>query len=78
MSKEQAQKEVQRLLKEAHSLVHQAEALMDEHRFAASFLNKSYCPRDLSSDELEGDQFVVPQWADVGDGGIWMSSSDMC
>jgi hypothetical protein len=82
MTKEEAQKEVQRLLGEANQLVSKAEALMDEHRFSAGFLGKDYCPRDLTEEELDYDRdndFPINRdWMGVGDGGEWMGSSDVC
>lgn len=82
MTQEEAQKEVQRLLEEAHGIVRQAELLMDTHRFSASFLDKEYCPRDLTEEELDCDNDVdFPinrDWMSVGDGGEWMGSSDRC
>jgi len=82
MTKEEAQKEVQRLLEEAGGLVREAERLMDTHRFTASFLDKDYCPRDLSEEELDDEidpGFPINRdWMSVGDGGEWMGSSDRC
>ncbi len=81
MNKEKAQKEAQRLLEEAYVLVRQAEELADTHRFTMSFLDKDYCPRDLSEEELEDDDCDFPinrDWMSVGDGGEWMGSSDRC
>lgn len=82
MTKEEAQKEVQRLLSQAGALVKEAEKLMDEHRFSAGFLEKEYCPRDLTREELDYDRdsdFPINRdWMSVGDGGCWMGSSDMC
>jgi len=79
MTTEEAQKEAQRLLEEAHGLVSQAERLMDTHRFSMSFLDKDYCPRDLSEEEIDDSDFPINRdWMSVGDGGEWMSSSDRC
>lgn len=82
MTKEEAQLEVQRLLTEAGALVDSAEKLMDEHRFSASFLDKDYCPNNMTEEELDDDTDVDwpinRDWMEVGDGGMWMSSSDIC
>lgn len=82
MTKEEAQREVQRLLGEACDVVRQAERLMDTHRFSASFLEKEYCPRDLTEEELDCDSDldwpINRDWMSVGDGGEWMGSSDRC
>ena len=79
MNKQDAQREVQRLFAEARLVLDKAEALMNEHRFGASFLGKTFCPADLSSAEVSGDgDFRAPTWAEPGSGGFWMSSSDMC
>ena len=84
MTKEQAEKEVQRLLSEARALIGGAERLMDAHRFTVSFEGRDYCPRDLTIEEIEflkeGElDFPYNQdWMEVGDGGVWMGSSDIC
>ncbi len=79
MTKEEAEKEVQRLLADAAELVFRAEKLMDEHRFSAEFLSKDYCPSALTEEEIEqGDLPYAYGWMSAGDGGMWLSSSDKC
>lgn len=79
MTKEEAKKEVARLLSDSYEFIRKAEELMDIHRFSTSFLDKDYCPRDLSRDEIQGREFPInPDYMSVGDGGQWMSSSDQC
>lgn len=79
MTKEQAEKEAQRLLEEAHSLIGQAERLMDEHRFSMSFLDRDYCPRELTEEEIEQGKLPYAYgWMSAGDGGAWLGSSDKC
>lgn len=78
MTREEAEKETQRLLEEAYSLVSQAETLMDTHRFSMSFLDKDYCPHDLTEEEIEQGDLPYDGWMSVGDGGVWLSSSDKC
>ncbi len=79
MIREEAEREVQRLLSEAQLLMDRAENLMNVHRFSASFLGKSYCPNALTEDELEDGEFPINHdWMGVGDGGEWMGSSDQC
>lgn len=79
MTREEAEREAQRLLEEANSLVTQAEALMDTHRFSMSFLDKDYCPKELTDDEIEeGELPYAYGWMSPGDGGVWLGSSDRC
>jgi hypothetical protein len=79
MTREEAQKEAQRLLEEANGLVTQAERLMDTHRFSMSFLYRDYCPKELSEEEIEDGQLPYAYgWMSAGDGGVWLSSSDKC
>lgn len=75
---EAAQKEAQRLLEEAYALVNQAQALMDEHRFSMDFLDKEYCPKNLTEDEIEAGRLPYAYGWSAGDGGVWLSSSDKC
>lgn len=79
MTKQEAQKEAQRLLEEAFAMVGQAQSLMDEHRFSMNFLDREYCPRHLTEEEIEGGQLPYAYgWMSAGGGGIWLSSSDKC
>jgi hypothetical protein len=79
MTKYEAQREAQRLFEEAYALVSQAQSLMDEHRFSMDFMEKEYCPKNLTEDEIEDGQLPYAYgWMSVGDGGVWLSSSDKC
>lgn len=81
-TKEQAQAEVQRLLGEAGKILAEAEKIMDKHRLTASFLDRDYCPRDLTQEELDDEdlryELNVGPYIGVGDGGCWQGSSDLC
>ena len=78
MTKNEAQKEAQRLLAEASKLVDAAERLMDEHRFSIAFFGKNYCPNNLTTEEVEEGDLPIGSYLSEGDGGVWQSSSDMC
>lgn len=84
MTKEEAKKKAQELLTQANELVSAAEKIMDEHRFSLPFLDKDYCPRNLTKDEVEsgesedGEYLYVGNYGEVGYGGYWQGSSDMC
>jgi hypothetical protein len=78
MTKEEAQQQAQVYLKEAREAIMKAENLADQHRFTMDFLDKEYCPRDITEEEKEEGELPIGQFVEVGEGGCWQSSSDMC
>lgn len=79
MSSNDPKEQVQSLLAVAYEFIRQAQDIMDRERFTVSFLGKRYCPSNLTREEME--EWELPYrygWMSPGDGGEWLSSSNMC